>query len=99
MTKDYTPSSHLEVVRVDSLRLGIDGELEGAGQGVGEEQGQHLLLHEGQLLRQLVTAIPGDHLGLVVTLLRNHLDSRPIRGQYPGHVITLHQSEASILIT
>ena len=37
-----------------------------------QEEGHHLALHEGQLLRQGVAAVPGEHLGLVETLLGNH---------------------------
>ena len=65
--------SHLEVVGVDPLRLGVDGQSEGAGVRVVEEEGDHFPLHKGELLRQFGAAIPRENFRLIVTLFRNHV--------------------------
>ena len=44
-------------------------------------------------------ASDGDYQALFQCALRGNIESRPIRGQYSGHVISLDQSEASIQVT
>ena len=65
--------AHLKIVRIYSFSLGIDRVSEWSAVGMVEQEGDHFLLEEDQLLRGCVSSIPGDDIRLVEPLLRNHV--------------------------